>query len=42
MSLIKGRLKNGNLCEFTYEELKTLSNALYTKVYLADELSQDN
>lgn len=40
---LNGNIKNGKPCEFTSEELKTLSNALYTISYelqdLADELS---
>lgn len=38
---LNNNLKNGKPCEFTSEELKTLSNALYTISYELQELADN-
>lgn len=38
---LNNNLKNGKPCEFTPEELKTLSDALYTISYELQELADD-
>lgn len=38
---LNNNIKNGKPCEFTKEELKTLSNALYTISYELQELADE-
>lgn len=38
---LNNNIKNGKPCEFTPEELKTLSDALYTISYELQELADD-